>query len=192
MCSSACKHAHPRSPCHCPCHRRYHGMYYGRRPYSDDYAARNRRTDRPRYIFASERPSEPKLVQPRIRQLTVRQIVRSVVIGLSCGAFPTGSPAIVAFGRLTDVLRTARGLVTRLTSNQDTVAGTVQSLATYLAAEAAAHVIGPWSRAVSYGIASKLPTSRVRPESVRTLVSSTVSNVMSEGVAGLVAWEIGN
>jgi hypothetical protein len=192
MCSSACKRARPGTPCHCDCRRWNHGKWYGRRSYSRSYY----RT--PRVVVRREH-SSPRFFQserlpqfPQVDHSVGRQILKSAVIGVSCAAFPGACPAIVAFGKLTDVYNTAREIVNRIRSDHGGVHEVAKSVAGHLVAEAATHMVGPWTRVVSDGIASRIPAIGLSQTSVRSIVSTTVSSAMSEGFDGLASWGVGN
>jgi hypothetical protein len=185
MCSSACKHARPGTPCYCNCHGRAHGIYYGR--------SRSYYRSRPRYRRVPQRSVRLPRLQGRetpSRAATdlARQVLKSAVIGVSCGVLPGACPAIVALGKLDDVYRSVRDVVNRVRTGSGLLRTAGVSLVRNLAAEVASQVTGPWIRGVSDGIASRIVTSRLDQQSVRRIASSTIFNVMKDGVGDLVLW----
>ena len=190
MCSSACKRARPGTPCHCDCRRRNHGIYYGRSAYHRPYSRPAIRVAPREYVRPLINRRERTLQIPRPHRAWGRHIVMTAVIGVSCAALPGACPAIVALGKAVDLYVAASEIVGRARQNRGMAGAVTHSLSGYLASEAMAHVAGPWSRLVSDGIASRIATRGLDQAAVRMIVSSTVSEVMSEGTAGLALWAV--
>jgi len=192
MCSSACKHARPGSPCHCNCRRQNHGKFYGRYP---DYEWRSRSAprfvshefNRPRPIRSRVAESKPPTVGPR---RSLASLLKPVVVGISCAAIPSGCPAILALGKITDLFSAARAIVSRIRASRNVVGTLKHSLLSYLAGEVAHHAAGPISRLVTDEIAARIPTAGMSRANVHAIVSSTVSGITENGLKTLASWGV--
>jgi len=169
-----------------------HGIYHGGyRPY------REWTRPSPRFVRHDHpRPLSSELLPPPKRRSAVnplrslRSLLKSAVIGVSCAAFPGGCPAILALGRIGDLLSTAKGIVRRVRASSQLPPSERHSLAGFLAAEVVGHIVGPLTRSVTNEIVERIPATGVGSEGVRAIVSGTVSDIMTEGFSGLAGWEM--
>jgi hypothetical protein len=143
---------------------------------------------RPRVRSRPSRTPHRESSKHRNGRSIAKEVLKSAVIGASCSAFPAACPGIVALGQVQEVLSTARAVIERLQNPQRGSRQLAQVILSEIVNEGANRIIGPWTRGIASGIASQIASGGVDKESVRRIATGTISNVMEDGLDGLISW----
>lgn len=138
--------------------------------------------------------------QKELRQRLGLRLLRTAIVGASCGMAPGACPAILAFSKAADVFSAGRRIIARvgqendLASAAETVgkAAATEIIRTLLTSQVTA-VTAPVVDSLSREIGGAVPSSTYfHRRTIVEIARETLHQASNEGMSGLSSWAIGD